>query len=252
VWLQGRTIRPRGGECMEWEDAQLKLNLMGCPLTNFEARNLNLRYAKQEFLWYLRGDRYDTSIEKCATLWKKIRQADGGYNSNYGQYIFPNQFNWVVEQLARDPDSRQASIVLLLPSHLIEGNPDVVCTYGLNFRIRNSHLNMTVMMRSNDIIFGLTNDVFCFSMLYRMIYVALTEMYPTLKVGWYTHFVNSLHVYERHYDMISKIIAGDARKFTPIEVPWPEIEEVRAILSQEDQSKRSDEWGPMTKWLNAD
>jgi thymidylate synthase len=247
VWYYGKTILPRGLECREWENAEIVLDMEGCPLTSFEARHLNLKYAKQEFLWYLRGDRFDSSIEQHATMWKKLQQPDGGYNSNYGQYIFPNQFNWVISQLDKDTDSRQASIVLLRPEHLVEGNTDVLCTYGINFRIRQGRLNMTVMMRSNDIIFGMTNDVFCFAMLYRLVYGALLEFYPNLTKGEYIHLVNSLHVYSRHYEMINQIIEGGAPSFKTIDIPWPTTEEVKRCLISPTKVH-----GPLTEWLSAD
>src|SRR3954468_7780938 len=57
-------------------------------ITSFKARGFNLAYAKREWLWYIGADRFDASIEDHATMWKKLRQSDGGFNSNYGQYLF--------------------------------------------------------------------------------------------------------------------------------------------------------------------
>lgn len=253
----GEEIIPRGQKCREACDYSMLLDMRSdSVITSFRARKLNLDYAKQEFLWYLRGDRFDTSIEKHATVWRKIRQSDGGYNSNYGQYIFtkpswlkdgPTQFQWVVDCLKSDRHSRQASIVLLNRGHLVSDNPDVVCTYAINFRIRAGQLDMTVMMRSNDCIWGLTNDTFCFIMLYRMMFQALFDRYPLMTPGSYHHFVNSLHVYERHYQMIEEIIEEGETGHYQVTVPWPSIEEVGKILSSEEPSAIH---GPMTEWLN--
>lgn len=244
VWA-GKEVSPRGQLCREAVDYKFTLSMAESPITSFNARNLNLQYAKEEFKWYLRANKFDDSIEKHATMWAKIRQPDGSYFSNYGQYIFPKQFNFVIDELTADVDSRRASIVLLDKSHLFHSNKDVVCTYAINFRIRNSRLNMTVMMRSNDVIFGTTNDVFCFAMLYRMVFAILAEVIA-IKPGTYTHFVNSLHVYERHFEMIQQIISEGLAGHNRINVYWPTGCEISKTLRVGLNSKH----GAWSEWLN--
>ena len=58
---------------------------------------------------------------------------------------------------------------------------------------------MTVVMRSNDLVYGFCNDQYCFSMLQE--YVA-NEL--SIEVGTYTHIAHDLHIYERHYNMKEK------------------------------------------------
>ena len=252
VFHRGEIIVPRGQECLEVCDYKLKLDMSHSVLTSFDARKLNLDYAKQEFLWYLRGDRFDTSIEQHATMWAKLQQADGGYNSNYGQYIFPNQFDFVVNELTNDAWSRRASIVLLNESHLYSANTDVVCTYGMNFRIRQGVLDMTVMMRSNDVIFGLTNDAFCFTMIYRMVLACLKGgPYPGLKPGTYTHIANSLHVYERHFRMIEDILDDGLPGYREIPMYWPSMSEVLDAFKLGRTAGLLETDNEFIKWLSA-
>lgn len=206
-------------------------------ITSFDARKFNLDYAKREWLWYLGADRFDSSIEQYATMWKKLKQPDGSYYSNYGQYIFAtrddrrlSQFRYVCETLLMDRNSRRASMVLLQPDHLFHENVDTVCTYAINFTIERNCLNMTVMMRSNDVVFGFTNDAFCFWNLYMMVHAWLSERIAGLGIGTYTHFTNSMHVYERHFDMLREIIGTAERGHTPISVPWPTYDDVDTIV----------------------
>ena len=219
------------------------------PLTSFRARKFNLRYAKREWLWYLGADRYDDSIEKYATMWQKLKQDDGSFNSNYGQYIFAEgQFDYVHRTLLMDPDSRRASIVLLKSEHLYEANIDVVCTYAINFSIRARRLHMTVMMRSNDVIFGFTNDSFCFWNLMEFMYQLLSVKYPDLRRGTYTHFVNSLHVYERHFDMIDEIVTEGEYGYKSIQVPLPDHQEVSQLVLSKGRYAE----GEYYSWLTSD
>lgn len=251
VFHHGSLIVPRNEECLEICDYKLVLDMNYSSLTSFDARKLNLAYAKQEFLWYLRGDKFDTTIENYAKMWAKIKQKDGSYNSNYGQYIFPDQFQFVVRELSQDRWSRRASIVLLKQEHLYHDNTDVVCTYSMNFRIRDAKLDMTVMMRSNDVIFGLTNDAFCFSLIYRMVYVALLTTYPSLQIGRYTHIANSLHVYSRHWDMIQEILDDGLTGYRDISIPWPDYVELMDLLDtrQTVGLKPQEIHNEFVKWL---
>lgn len=209
LWSCGKQCSPRGMKVVEVENFMYNLPPY-VRFTNFSSRNMNLSYLKREFLWYLRGDQFDLSICDHAQIWKNIVTPQGLINSNYGHYIFNlGGFDWVVEELSQDKDSRRASITILNRSHLVPGNKDVPCTYSLNFRIRDNELNMTVHMRSQDAIFGMTNDAACFSLIHEMMYVTMRETYPELQYGIYTHVVDSFHVYERHFGMMEKLAKGD-------------------------------------------
>ena len=222
LYHSGDHITIRGQKCIELCNYRLFLQDPTDCLTSFVPRNLNLNYCKREWLWYMHGDRFDDTIEAFASMWKKIKQPDGGYNSNYGQYIFgQKQFDWVVNCLAHDPSSRQACIQLLGPQHFYEGNTDVVCTMGIQFMIRNDKLNMAVRMRSNDAIFGTTNDVFCFSQLQQMVLWALRDRGLKVDLGTYIHDVGSMHVYERHFDMLTELANGHTSHHYVVDIPKP-------------------------------
>jgi thymidylate synthase len=52
-------------------------------------------------------------------------------------------------------------------------------------------------MRSNDLWFGFCNDQYCFSKLQELIALKLN-----LEIGWYYHFANNLHLYDKHFDSL--------------------------------------------------
>ncbi len=206
----GELVSPRGQLVLEVEDACYTLPPY-VRFSNFSCRKLNLPYIKKEFLWYLKGDRFDTSIAEHAALWKGLINSDGSVNSNYGQYIFTGgQFDRVLEMLKRDRDSRQAVIIILTADHLGTDTADIPCTYSIGFRIRNNKLNMSVHMRSQDAIFGMGNDAPCFSFVHEMMLNALLLAYPELQYGNYHHTVDSLHVYERHFDMLGELVGRES------------------------------------------
>jgi thymidylate synthase len=98
-------------------------------------------------------------------------------------------------------------------------------------------------MRSNDGIFGLTNDIPTFSFYHEMLYVYLRDTkYPDLELGEYTHLADSFHIYERHYKMLKNIIQNAYEH----KVECPKIEsaiEVDKLLNCElDESYEFSKW----------
>lgn len=229
VLRRGKIVSPRGQKCLEIENYQFT----GDPLNrfcNFKSRNLNLRYLVGELAWYLSGNRDNQMIEKYSKFWKEIKNEETPfYNSNYGYYIFQQgQLIHCLDTLIKDPESRQAVIIIANLDNNLSQTKDKICTYSISFRIRENKLNMTVNMRSNDLILGLTVDYFQFSVIQEMLFVMLQDLYKDLELGTYTHKADSLHVYGRHFDMLEKIVHGDEFNY----VSCPRIEsqhEVRVL-----------------------
>jgi thymidylate synthase len=87
-------------------------------------RSAPLKYIAAEILWYFSGSNLPNFIEKYASMWTSLTNSDGTLNSAYGNLIFHNknnyglsQYEWVIESLKRDKDSRQAFMHFNLPSH---------------------------------------------------------------------------------------------------------------------------------------
>ena len=167
-------------------------------------RKFNTSYAEQEWDWYKSGWPYVTEIKKVAKIWDRMHGGDDRVNSNYGwQWQRNDQLKKVIEQLKNNPNSRQAWITIYDGKEKDDYQYDTPCTLSIGFDIRpeigEDYLNMTVIMRSNDLVFGFCNDQYCFSMLQE--YVA-NEL--NIEVGTYTHIAHDLHIYERHYNMKEK------------------------------------------------
>jgi len=245
----GKTTSPRGLKIIELEN----FNYVIPPyirFMNFESRKLNLNYIKREFLWYLKGDKFDLSICEHASMWKDLVNSDGSINSNYGQYIFgkQNQFTRVLNTLIKDKESRRASIIILNKDHLASNTRDYPCTYSINFRIRDNKLNMTIRMRAQDCMFGMCNDLPCFSFVHEMMLCSLREYYPSLIYGSYYHACDSFHVYEKHFKTLNKIVSL-TDKFKTIKCPKMFGHQEVMFLKHGDFKKIPEQF-EFTKWLN--
>lgn len=207
--INGLIISPRGQKTLELEN-YLAVFEPYERFANFPSRKLSLNYIKAELLWYLKGDPQDLSICDKAKLWREM-VTDGQLNSNYGSYVFKNgQLDYVVECLLKDPSSRRAIISILGKEHLYLENKDVPCTVSLGFMIRNGELKCTVIMRSCDAIYGMSNDIPFFSFVQECVLVCLNDsLKDKLLLGQLDLFVQSLHVYDRHWPMLHKLLVED-------------------------------------------
>ncbi len=217
--------QPRDMKINEMCDVALEIeDPLSCLYTNPE-RSSQFKYIAAELLWYFMGRNDVEYIAKYAKFWESIQNDDGTVNSSYGNLLFANknehgltQYRWALESLIKDKDSRQAILHFNLPIHQRHGNKDFVCTvYGI-FQIRNNRLNFTVHMRSNDVILGLPTDIAFFATLQSQMLKHLRQHgnYSDLSMGTYTHIANSFHVYERHFDLVNRMIQ---HKFKPVDIP---------------------------------
>ena len=159
-------------------------------------RNWSQKYAEAEWQWYLSGDRNIAKLGelygKVPEIWKRMADKDGNVNSNYGyQWKRNNQLDHVINQLKNKRNTRQAAISIYDAKEWSSYANDTPCTYAVHFAILDGKLNMSVMMRSNDLWYGFCNDQYQFSNLQML--VAYESGYD---VGWYYHFANNLHLYK--------------------------------------------------------
>jgi thymidylate synthase len=200
-------------------------NPLSCLYDN-KRRGSQSKYIAAEFIWYFSGRRDLEFIEKYASFWKHVANPDGTLNSAYGHLLFnrknehgKTQWQWAYDSLVADKDTRQAIMHFNTPDHQRDGNKDFVCTLSGNFHIRENKLNLTINMRSNDAILGTATDVAFFCVLQIQMWYLLQEKYPNLELGTYTHYVHSMHIYERHFELVKEMLAEE---FVPVKIPTME------------------------------
>lgn len=215
--------RPRDLKIKENTNVALVLeNPLSCLYENI-TRSSQKKYIAAELLWYFMGRNDVNFIQDYAKFWTTIQNEDGTVNSSYGNLLFNKknrfgitQYEWALQSLIKDKDSRQAILHFNLPEHQHYTNKDFVCTiYGI-FQIRDNKLNLTVHMRSNDVIWGLPTDIAFFAILQSQLLSHLRNTYSDLELGTYTHIANSFHIYEHHFQIVEKMLEND---FVPVSIP---------------------------------
>lgn len=169
-------------------------------------RDMSLKYAIMEHLWYNSRNCNLTSISRYSKFWNKISDDNKHVNSNYG-YCIKDKFGfdqWELckNLLLRNPNSRQAILHIKEPRDiLLNPTKDLNCTICMQFLIRKGKLDLIVTMRSNDIWLGLPYDLFNFTCMQIQMAMELD-----INVGTYYHNVGSLHLYTKDYE---KMYGGD-------------------------------------------
>lgn len=222
----GRTTNPTKGRALERIGVLLELANPRARLSRTETRG-RLFSGLGELVWYLGGRSDAASIRYYISDYPGSDET-GHMPGAYGPRLFgggaESQMSRVLAVLAAKTDSRQCVVQLFSRKDLETGQEDVPCTCTIQFLAREGTLDVVVSMRSNDAYFGLTHDVFCFTMLQEIVASELS-----LNLGTYKHFVGSLHLYDRH--------AARARQF--LQEGWQESTEMPAMPSRALDALRS-------------
>ncbi|MDI9364246.1 MAG: thymidylate synthase [Flavobacterium sp.] len=215
----GELVTTRGQKTIELTAVYLRLTNPRKRCTTLQHRNWNFPFAIGETIWHLSGSNELSFIEHYAKEWKNVSE-DGTSicGSCYGYKIFntqkgESQWQRLIKLFKDDIYTRRGVLDFYSSENTLQLSlKDVACTCTIQFLVRNNKLDATVYMRSNDIVWGLPNDIFFFTFLQEMLAVELG-----VELGVYNHIAGSLHLYERHFVLADKILA--ARKFSFFEMP---------------------------------
>lgn len=203
----GKTTR---GDYRELSNYSFTIDDITNDVINLKSRNISYNYLIGEMLWYWSGRNDLAFIRHFSKFWDKISDDGVTSNSAYGYVLQKkhgfNQIETIIDLLKQDPSSRRAILNFNTPNVNVKDTKDEICTICLSFMIRDNKLNCTTVMRSNDVIFGLSYDLSFFISLQKYIADRLGVSY-----GSYTHYAFSMHVYEKDFDLVSDIAYGDMR-----------------------------------------
>lgn len=234
--------QPRGMKIKEHLGVKFVITNPRDRLLFIPERKFSLSYMMGEILWYISGNNSTEWISNYSQFWSNISDDGVTANSAYGSRIFKphdricgaehdwTQWQYVIDELKRDPDSRRAVIHIRSPKDSMLAVKDVPCTLTLQFFIRDGKLHQIVSMRSSDLIFGISYDVPAFTFFQEMLANELG-----VELGSYVHISNSLHVYERHFEMLDKIAKNSGYSSIPMNAMPNITNNVIQQLIQEEQ-----------------
>lgn len=185
------------------------------PLTTL--RNTATKTGIQEILWIYQDQ--TNSLEKAHNRgifwWDNWDIGDDTIGERYGQTIFKwDLMNKLLKNLKKDPFSRRHVINMLQESDLRASDGLYPCAYETMWSVRKIkdkfYLDLTLNQRSQDYIMaGYINKIQ---------YVALQMMIAShlgYTPGKFCHYVQNLHIYDRHLDAANELLEKDSLNTQP-------------------------------------
>ncbi len=124
-----------------------------------------------------------------------------GYGPRLRNWYGVDQFKEIRRLLLADPNTRRAVMAIFDPAVDTQGSKDIPCNNWLDWLIRDSRLNLTIALRSNDAIWGFSGiNSFEWSVLQEMLACRVGA-----EVGDVTYLATSFHVYAHHEERAREI-----------------------------------------------
>lgn len=207
VITRGTQVTARGLTFKEVLFQHLVLTNPRARVVQNPARKLSQRFMIGEFIWIMSGR---NDLEMISHYSKNYSQfSDDGIilHGAYGPRLRSwqkgvDQLKSCLERLKNDSGTRQAVIIILDPSiDFTVKTKDVPCNDLLQFFIRDNKLHCSCYVRSNDLHWGLPYDIFYWTMLQEL-YASILDV----ELGEYHHFIGSMHIYDKDYEKMDKIL----------------------------------------------
>jgi thymidylate synthase len=206
LMFDGKEINVRNNDTKEIVACLLNIENPLERIICLPGRNNNIFATVAETLWVLAGrndiaflERYLPRAEQFSDDGKTWR---AGYGKRLRHYHDVDQMAKVCEILGENRSSRQAVISMFDPTLDYAKSKDIPCTNWLHFMVRDGKLHLSVVIRSNDIMWGASAiNWFEWSVLQQLVANTLD-----VNVGTMSYFADSLHIYSRHFEKARKIL----------------------------------------------
>lgn len=180
-------------------------------------RNTAIKTGINEILWIYQDQtsNLDRAHERGINWWDEWNIGDGTIGNRYGYTVKKyNLLNNLLNSLKNDPFSRRHIMNLYQEQDLLETKGLYPCAYETIWSVSKKNneyvLDMTLIQRSNDYIMaGYINKIQ---------YVSLQMMIAKhlgYKIGKFCHFVQNLHIYDRHLEAANEILEREPLNIQP-------------------------------------
>ena len=201
---------------------------------------MNPAFALAEVIWILAGRQDSAFVNHWNPKLPKFAGEGEIYHGAYGWRLRDehgiDQLQRAYEALRSNPENRQVVLqiwkpLLDLPS--ADGSPvakDIPCNVCSLLKLRDGQLHWTQIMRSNDLILGLPHNLVQWTTIQEIL-----AGWLGVEVGPYTHFSDSLHVYERDWSSVEMALPqtfGPVTNTDDLALPRMRFNEVFPLIEQ--------------------
>lgn len=176
-------------------------------------RKQPFKTAAKEVIW-MWCKRSNVTAELGAKIWDAWTLEDGTIGKTYGyqlaqKYDLPegymDQVDALIYNLKNNPMNRRMIVTMWNPRDLKEMNKTLMpCVYETLWDVEGDRLNCTLIQRSGDTAAAAASggfDTIEYALLVHMI-----AQVCNLKPGFLIHYVNNLHIYDRHIPIMQEVL----------------------------------------------
>lgn len=166
-----------------------------------------------ELCWTLSGQRKLDWLQQHTKMWDDFKNKDNEVEAAYGyrwrQMFGRDQLLQGIDALIKDPSDRQIFISAWDNSKDGLGNrwtSNVPCPTCFSLNIIDKKLNLTLFIRSSDVIVGLPYDMLMYSLLLIIITHELRKAGLDISYGNIAAALSHAHIYEPHFEIAQDLI----------------------------------------------
>ncbi|WP_455977635.1 thymidylate synthase [Methylorubrum populi] len=193
---------------------QMRFDLAeGFPLVT--TKQLHLRSIIHELLWFLQGDTNIAYLkENGVTIWDEWADDDGNLGPVYGKqwrsWEKPgggtvDQIAWVLDEIARNPDSRRLIVSAWNPADL-DRMALAPCHCLFQFYVADGKLSCQLYQRSADVFLGVPFNIASYALL-----TAMMAQVTGLAPGDFVHTLGDAHLYVNHLEQARLQLSREPR-----------------------------------------
>ncbi|MDC9605567.1 thymidylate synthase [Xenorhabdus griffiniae] len=230
VLTEGVRVSTRNGDAITIYDVSMILQNPRSRHLSLVGRKNNIFSTFAETMWVLAGD---NRIKPYLTFFlpRAPKYSDDGviWRAAYGERLYAyGQLENVIQQFKEDGIfTRRAVISLYMPDrdtnkslrnvYNLGNSLDIPCNNLIHFFITpDKKLNIKIIQRSGDLIFGVSNiNIFEFSLLQEMVLCILQrEVDSQIQLGYLHQSVTNLHIYENRIQQAEEILKNKEQQIT--------------------------------------
>lgn len=204
--LSGRDVHVRGSITRELTARSFTITHPRERCISVQGRLNNIVATVAETVWVLAG-RNDLEflgnyLPRAAEFSDDGSTWRAGYGPRLRAWHGVDQLAQVVKVLREDPLSRRAVMSLFDPAVDFDETKDVPCNNWVHFLQRDGRLDMSIAVRSNDVIWGFSGiNAFEWSVVQEVVAQAIDAT-----VGVQHWMISSMHLYERHLQQATQTL----------------------------------------------
>lgn len=172
------------------EDLKESLNLLVTVKKSLQEDKILEKYADKEAIkWMLSNFLEQKTVPELKDALS--------YGTRLFNYKGKNQVQWVIEKLKKKPESKAATITMLMP----EDEAYIPCVSVLDFKIRNKKLMLSALCRAIDFGSKVYANLLALNKIQEIIAKELG-----IKIGELNFYSVSAHIYSKNFEEINKIL----------------------------------------------